>query len=137
MRHRPEHEVGDPGEVVLVAGEERQIVGDRDGGDQRIERPSLRLATGLAERGRDPAERPGSRRIECQGFEGDLDLLESSLTRGTLLRVVGHQRADRQLDEGDGGDGRVIGQDGRVEPAEQDDGVGVEDALWVGAAHND
>jgi hypothetical protein len=82
----------------------------------------VNLAATLPQRGCHSAERPGRVGIEWQRLEVGLSLLEQALAGCPLLTGGRHERANRQLRQGDCGDDRLLGQVLFVEPTEQDNG---------------
>jgi hypothetical protein len=87
-------ETRDPGEVIGVAGVEREPVGDRRRSNERVERHGGRLPSRPAQRGGDLAEGACGGRVERQRVEVRLGLLHVRQAAGTLDLVVGHEGPD-------------------------------------------
>jgi hypothetical protein len=94
-------------EVARVRGVHGQVQRDGDRSDHGVVRTSLRRSTATVQAGRYLAERPRRRRVERQGLEVRLRLLQHGLAAGSLALRGSHERADRQLRQRDAGDARL------------------------------
>jgi len=101
MRDGDHGQTVDAGEAVGIARVNRQVVGERGGGDHRVERPLRRLAAGTAQGCGDVPEPTSSGSVEDGRVDVGLCLLEVSLTGRSLLAGHRHQRTDRELGERD------------------------------------
>lgn len=137
MWNRPQVQAVNVCEISWIAGEERKIVGERHGGDHRIVRPGTGLASSSVERCGDTTECPGCRRIEGEGIEVGLSLLQPKLACRLFSRVRCHQGTNGELCEGDSRNERLGRERPWVsDPLEQHHGAGVEDSPIPGA-HSD
>jgi hypothetical protein len=111
MRDRHQVEFVDPREIVRVAGVEGQLVCDRCGGDQGVIRPGRWLAAAPTKVRGHSSEGARRRRIEGDGLEIGLRLLEMGLTSGTFRLVARQQRSDGQLGQSHGAYRGLLGQE--------------------------
>ena len=134
MKDRDEVEPLDTGEVLRIAGMQWQPVCNCDSGNHCVVSPGCRLAPGSAKRRRDPPKGPGGIGIEWQRIEGGFGLLKMREARFPFMFSSGHQRANRQLGQGDGGDEWVPRKAvSRFDPCEEDERVRVEQAATTHA----
>lgn len=68
------------------------------------------------------------RQLEGQRFERRLRLLQTELTSGPFPVAFGHEGPDRQFDEGDGGDDRLLGEVSGIDTLDENDGARIEHA---------
>jgi hypothetical protein len=116
-------------EIGWVAREERKIVGERDGSDHGVVRPSARLAASTMKRRGDAPERSGRRCIKGQGVKVGLRLLQTKLARRPLASINRHEGTYGELSESDGRDEWFRWEGPEViDPLEQNHRAGVEDA---------
>jgi hypothetical protein len=140
MRDRDKVESLDTGEVLRIAGVQRQPVCDCDSSNHCVVGPGCRLATRPAKRGGDSTEDAGGIGIERKGVENGLGLLKMRQARFTFRFSSGHQRANGQLGQCDGGDEWFSGKTvGCLDPSEEDERVGIEQTATTHArgSHSD
>ena len=127
-------------EVVGIRREQRQPLGDGRGGDHQVHDSAPRLTSGRHDRCRHAAEDAGRLGVEWDRVKFVLGTLQDlkapralgMLVISVLLVVAAHLvRASRQLRQRYGADRHLIGQLSGVDPATQDQDVGVEHALPV------
>jgi len=122
VRHRANLERLNPVEAVRIAGIDRDVLGQGCGGNQRVIRPSRRLAAIRSQRSCHAAERTRRIGAERNRFKVGLGLLQVRLTRNSFSSRARDVRTDRQFSEGDRADHRVCRQYRRIrEAAQQND----------------
>ena len=124
--------------VIRVARINRNVFGKSRGRDQRVVRPSRRLAASNPQRRCHSAERACGIRSERNRLEVGLGLLQMRLTRDSFPWRASDVWAYGQFGQGDCADDRVRGKCGRVrELTQQDHRGGVEHPSTWSVGHKD
>lgn len=120
-------EIPDRPEIGRVDGVQRQSTTDRDSRDKRVVRSGASLASYASQIGRYLAKGSSGPRIERQGFEIRLGLLEMRLSCGSLRLRSCNQGANGQFSKGYAGNRWRLGQVCRSgQTREHDHGAGVQ-----------
>lgn len=128
MRYGDHFEFVDRGEVPGVAGVEREVVGDSDGGDHGVVGADGWFASCSAQAGGDSPEASCGVGVERERFEIGFGLLDMGLPCRSFMVGGCHEWAHGEFGQGDRRDQGLGGElVDTFDPPEQDERTGVKD----------
>lgn len=120
--------LGEPSEIVCVAGVEGETVRRGDRRDHQIDDRTAAPPTRALRRSEDEAKRAGSAEIERERIEGCLGSLQALLAPSALIRISCRMRPGGQFGECECGDRAFNRQGCRIDPGKVDHHRGIDKA---------